>query len=123
MKASNLSMTSSFWFRMGDYSEIDVIEHMGNPSNRDVAMNEYRYGCNTHVYGKKRNQGYSKGNQYYMPTRGRDEFHVFGGFLTKNREFIDSLKAGKEMTSSPFGDAAKTIEVAEIIHAQALRLV
>jgi hypothetical protein len=42
--------------------------------------------------------------------------------LTKNREFIDSLKAGKEMTSSPFGDAAKTIEVAEIIHAQVLRL-
>jgi len=54
---------------------------------------------------------------------GSDEFHVLGGFSTKNREFIDSLKAGKEMTSSPFPDAVKTIEVAEIIHAQALKLV
>lgn len=78
MKASNLSMTSSFWFRMGDYSEIDVIEHMGNPTNRKVAIKEYRYGCNTHVYGEKRNQGYSKDNQFFMPTRGRDAFHVFG---------------------------------------------
>ena len=51
---------------------------------------------------------------------GSDEFHVLGGFSTKNREFIDSLKAGKGMTSSPFSDAVKTIEVAEIIHAQAL---
>ncbi len=35
MKASDISMTSSFWFRMGDYSEIDVIEHIGNPTNPD----------------------------------------------------------------------------------------
>jgi hypothetical protein len=58
MKTSNISMTSSFWFRMGDYSEIDVIEHMGNPVDRSKAMMEYRYGCNTHVYGKKRNEGF-----------------------------------------------------------------
>ena len=51
---------------------------------------------------------------------GSDDVRVFGGFETKNREFIDSLKTGKEKTSSPFHDCVKTMEVAEIILAQAL---
>jgi hypothetical protein len=78
MKASDISMTSSFWFRSGDYSEIDVIEHVGTPINPSETLTEYRYGVNTHVYGKKQDQGFSIRKQYYMPTRGRDEFHVFG---------------------------------------------
>jgi len=51
---------------------------------------------------------------------GSDETRVFGGFETKNREFIDSLKTGKEVTSSPFRDCVKTMEVADIILAQAI---
>ena len=51
---------------------------------------------------------------------GSDETYVFGGFRAKNREFIDSLLEGKELTSSPFSDCVKTIEVAEIILAQSL---
>lgn len=51
---------------------------------------------------------------------GSDETRVFGGFETKNREFIDSIKTGKEVTSSPFRDCVKTMEVAETILAQAL---
>ena len=51
---------------------------------------------------------------------GSDETRVFGGFEAKNREFIDSLKAGKVLTSSPFSDCVKTMEVCEIILAQAL---
>jgi predicted dehydrogenase len=51
---------------------------------------------------------------------GSDQNHVFGGFRAKNREFIDSLKTGKEVTSSPFRDCLKTMEVAERILAQAL---
>jgi predicted dehydrogenase len=43
-----------------------------------------------------------------------------GGFRDKNREFIDSLKSGKEVTSSPFRDCVKTMEVAEKILANAL---
>lgn len=49
---------------------------------------------------------------------GSDEFHVYGGFQAKNREFIDCLKAGTQ-PSSHFGDALKTMEVAEKILAQA----
>jgi predicted dehydrogenase len=48
------------------------------------------------------------------------DYYVFGGFRAKNREFIDSLKRGKDVTSSPFRDCLKTMEVAEKILAQAL---
>ncbi|HUZ17234.1 MAG TPA: Gfo/Idh/MocA family oxidoreductase [Spirochaetia bacterium] len=51
---------------------------------------------------------------------GSDELYVYGGFRAKNREFIDSLKSGTEITSSPFRDCLKTMEVAEKILAQAL---
>jgi predicted dehydrogenase len=51
---------------------------------------------------------------------GSDRTYVYGGFRAKNREFIDSLKTGREVTSSPFRDCLKTMEVAEKILAQAL---
>jgi virulence factor len=49
---------------------------------------------------------------------GSDEFYVYGGFQAKNREFIDCLKAGT-LPGSHFGDAVKTMEVADTILAQA----
>ena len=51
---------------------------------------------------------------------GSDAYYIFGGFRAKNREFIDSLKYGTDVTSSPFRDCLKTMEVAEKILAQAL---
>lgn len=51
---------------------------------------------------------------------GSSENYIFGGFQTKNREFIDSLKTGKDVCSSPFSDAVKTMEVCEAILAQAV---
>ena len=50
---------------------------------------------------------------------GSDQNFVFGGFQSKNREFIDCLKTGKQPGSN-FSDAVKTMEVAEIILAQSL---
>ncbi|MBV7329555.1 Gfo/Idh/MocA family oxidoreductase [Chloroflexi bacterium TSY] len=50
---------------------------------------------------------------------GSDEFHVFGGFQTKNRNFIDAIK-NRTQPESCFADAIKTMEVAEIILAQSL---
>lgn len=50
---------------------------------------------------------------------GSDELYVYGGFRAKNREFIDSLRSGN-LPSSHFGDALKTMEIAERILAQAL---
>ena len=50
---------------------------------------------------------------------GSDEFFVYGGFQAKNREFIDAL-INQTQPPSHFGDALKTMEVAETILAQAL---
>jgi predicted dehydrogenase len=49
---------------------------------------------------------------------GSDALHVYGGFSAKHREFIDCLKAGS-LPSSHFGDALRTMEVAEQILARA----
>jgi predicted dehydrogenase len=48
-----------------------------------------------------------------------DQNFVFGGFANKNREFIDSLKSGADVCSSPFRDTVKTMRVCETILAQA----
>ena len=75
MKASDCAMSSSFWFRVGKFSEIDVIEHIGRATKPGVDKS-YEYSCNTHVYGDQ--SGPSVGKTYKMSTRGRDEFHVYG---------------------------------------------
>ncbi len=48
---------------------------------------------------------------------GSDENYVYGGFQAKNREFIDAVIQQK-LPSSHFGDALKTMEVAETILAR-----
>jgi predicted dehydrogenase len=50
---------------------------------------------------------------------GSDQLYVFGGFCAKNQEFIEAVRDG-HLPSSHFGDALKTMEVAEKILAQHL---
>lgn len=50
---------------------------------------------------------------------GSDKSFIFGGFAAKNREFIDSLKTGRDVCSSPFRDTVKTMRVCETVLAQA----
>ncbi|HEY4199289.1 MAG TPA: Gfo/Idh/MocA family oxidoreductase [Devosiaceae bacterium] len=52
---------------------------------------------------------------------GSDKNFVFGGFASKNREFIDSLKTGVDSCSSAFRDTVKTMRVCETILSQALQ--
>ncbi len=64
--------------------------------------------------------GDTQGTEYdTREVAGSEEFHVFAGFAAKSREFIDCLKAGTQPASC-FGDAVKTMEVAETILAVAL---
>lgn len=51
---------------------------------------------------------------------GSEQNFVFGGFRNKNREFIESLKSGVDVCSSPFRDTIKTMRVCHTILAQAL---
>lgn len=125
-KASNISMTNSFWFRMGDYSEIDVIEHMGNPTKPSRALMQYEYGTNTHVYGQKRDQGYSHGKKFYMSTKGNEEFHVYG-FWWKDPETLwfyhNGVKVMEVRPSIPFEEKLHMIWDTEVFRWNGLPLV
>ena len=62
--------------------------------------------------------GDTKGIEYdTKEVAGSDQNFVYGGFQTKNREFIDCVKS-KKQPGSNFSDAIKTMEVAEVILAQ-----
>jgi virulence factor len=50
---------------------------------------------------------------------GSEHNFVFGGFQQKNREFIESLKTGTDMCSSPFRDTVKTMKICLDILARA----
>jgi len=70
-----------------------------------------------HLYA----DGHTTGTRFTaQEVSGSDKTFIFGGFQAKNREFIESLKTGTDVTSSPFRDCVKTMEVAEKILAQAL---
>ena len=67
---------------------------------------------------------YADGDKAGVPydareTAGSDQKIAYGGFLSKHREFVDCVREGKQ-PSSHFGDALKTMEIAEIILAQSL---
>ena len=47
-----------------------------------------------------------------------NDISVFGGFQHKHREFIDSILNRKEITSSPFRDTLKTMEICQKILSQ-----
>jgi hypothetical protein len=75
MKASALSLTSSFWLA-GDYSEIDVVEQAGDPvvhpENRELMM------MNTHYFTKHRARDAAKGARWKMPTAAAADYHIYG---------------------------------------------
>jgi predicted dehydrogenase len=65
--------------------------------------------------------GDTKGVEYdSREVAGSDEFFVHAGFQAKNREFIECVKQGGGQPSSHFGDAVKTMAVAQKILACAL---
>ncbi|SNR17473.1 RICIN domain-containing protein [Tenacibaculum jejuense] len=116
-KASSLSMTSSFWFRVGDFSEIDVIEHIGNPSiekrQKDLP---FEYAANTHYYGKHKGLKNKKA-KWKMPTRGRDGFHTYGFWWKSANELLfyyDGKEVMKIVPRVPFNENLKMIFDTEV---------
>jgi len=75
IKASELSMTSSFWFQ-GKYSEIDVVEQLGapikNPGDRDFML------MNTHSFKDGWDKDQATPARWKMPTPAAAGFHVYG---------------------------------------------
>ena len=78
MRVADTAMSGSFWFRVGEYSEIDVVEHIGHATKPGVdARTAYKYECNTHVYGPHKGPK-PIGDHYRMRHRGRDRFVTYG---------------------------------------------
>lgn len=117
IKASSLSMTSAFWFRVGKFSEIDIIEHIGNPSRESRQEDlPFEYNTNTHYYGV--HQGLSpKKNVWTMPVRGRDGFHTYGMWW-KNPNLLIFYWDGREVMRTvprvPFDENLKMIFDTEV---------
>ncbi len=75
---------------------------------------------NPETKGRVYADGDTEGVEYdARDVAGGEESYVFGGFRAKNRDFIDALREGRQPESN-FGDAVKTMEIAEKILAQAL---
>ncbi|UXX77858.1 family 16 glycosylhydrolase [Reichenbachiella carrageenanivorans] len=120
IKASDLSMTSSFWFRVGQYSEIDVLEHIGHASNdRSKTLGKdlsYQYHSNTFYYGS--HQGLKlKNAESPLKERGREVFHVFG-FWWKDAEtllfYLDGKLVHEIAPRVPFAENLKMIFDTEV---------
>ena len=101
MKASHLSMTSSFWFQ-GKYSEIDVVEQLGAPKDQPD-RGKYML-INTHYYP----DGWESDNKTpvtrQMDTGAADEFHVYGMWW-KDENTIVFYHNGEQVASVKTGGA------------------
>ncbi len=100
-KASALSMTSSFWFRIGKYSEIDVIEHIGYSSiPEDEPDHSYEYAANTHYYGVHNGLDPLPA-KYKMSERGRDDFNTYGLWWKDKKTLLFYLNGLQVMQITP----------------------
>lgn len=73
VKASRLAMTSSFWLQ-GKYSEIDVVEQFGAPTQPERAMLML---MNTHYFANGWKNDQITPREWKMPTGSADGFHVY----------------------------------------------
>ena len=82
IKASQLSMTSSFWFQ-GKYSEIDVIEELGAPLKKPA--HKETMNINTHYFTNGWKADLSTPIIWKMPTPCSADFHTYGVWWQDNR--------------------------------------
>jgi beta-glucanase (GH16 family) len=82
MKASRLSMTSSFWFQ-GKYSEIDVVEQLGCPL-KDKRRSQYML-MNTHYFKGSWKNDKATPEQWEMPSGSAEEYHTYGVWWKDSR--------------------------------------
>jgi hypothetical protein len=75
IKESNISMMSAFWFQ-GKYSEIDVIENIGAPSNSNG--HEKQMHMNTHYYPGGWDNDQTTPRNWTMPYLAGEDYHVYG---------------------------------------------
>ncbi|MGJ8724448.1 MAG: family 16 glycosylhydrolase [Roseibacillus sp.] len=99
MKASELSMTSSFWFQ-GKKFEIDVVEQIGAPIKEPEQA--YKMLMNSHWFETKSGgeSDHSTPTKWIMPDKSSERFHTYGLWWKSETEgwfYHDGVKVA-EMT-------------------------
>jgi hypothetical protein len=107
LKCSGLSMTSAFWFQ-GKYSEIDVIENVGNASNPKSEWINDTMMINTHYFkggwGKDRNTPI----KWQMPGPATD-YHVYGVWW-KDKDNVWFYHNGTKVAAIRFGGPIEELQ-------------
>jgi beta-glucanase (GH16 family) len=94
MKASKLTMSSSFWMQ-GKYSEIDVAEQFGEPINRSWRR---RYMLmDTHYFSGNPRSDHHVPARSQMSTAADDKYHIYGVWW-KDKNSVVYFLDGKEVT-------------------------
>lgn len=75
IKVATVCVANAFWFQ-GNSTEIDVIENFGWPINRPGDLQQML--MNTHYFPNGWNYDTNTPTQWTMPTRGCDEYHIYG---------------------------------------------
>ncbi|NQU41965.1 family 16 glycosylhydrolase [bacterium] len=75
MKASDLSMTSSYWIQ-GRFSEIDVVEQLGAPLSHPLKCNDMM--MNTHYFAGGWSTDRKTPRTWGMPSCSGEKFHTYG---------------------------------------------
>jgi beta-glucanase (GH16 family) len=99
MKASGLTMTSSFWLQ-GKYSEIDVVEEIGKPVERPNEASLMM--SNTHYFAGGWANDKSTQTWRPMATSPAGDYHIYGVWWKDDRTVI-FYDNGKEMAQVTTG--------------------
>jgi beta-glucanase (GH16 family) len=101
IKASRLSMTSSFWFQ-GKYSEIDVVEELG--ASRNHPEESRLMLMNSHYFQGSWKEDKATPERWQMPSGAADGFHVYGVWW-KDKDTIWFYHDGKKVAEMKTGGA------------------
>ena len=104
MKASDLSMTSSFWLQ-GKHSEIDVVEQIGDSAKNPEKGKQML--MNTHYFAQGWDHDIATPRQAPMPTEAAQAYHIHGVWW-KDAEnvifYLDGKQVAEVKTGGPFGE-------------------
>ena len=118
IKASDLSMTTAFWFQ-GTYSEIDVIENLGRPSNEDSKWVENTMMMNTHYYPDGWDNDIDTPVKWEMPVKAREDFQVFGVWWREDNSiwfYYNDQKVANVSPGGAFGEGMYMYFDTEVFH-------
>lgn len=104
IKGSNISMTSAFWMQ-GSYSEIDVIENIGE-STVDSSRNRLMR-INTHYYPNGWDNDIKTPHNFDMGFESDSGFHVYAVYWENNstmRFYLDNIEVWSTQTGGPFNE-------------------